>query len=60
MTCITPVAGHRTSPLLRLLNLAARRMQGQEPPPLEVIDHSPGFFLPSVAMSRFCRSEESP
>ena len=57
MMRITPVEGRRTPLLVRLLNLAARRMLGQELTPLKVIAHNPGFILPYAAMSRFVRAK---
>jgi len=56
MARISPVSARRR-PLLRLLNAVSRRMVGQDPAPLQVIAHNPGFLLPSLALSRLVQGK---
>ena len=57
MARVTPVEGWRAPLLLHVLNLASRRLLGQEATPFTIVAHNPGFLRPFLGMSRFSQGK---
>ena len=62
MARITLLSGKRAGLLARLINAVARRREGKDFAPLQVVAHSPGMLLPYAQMSAFSqgRTQLSP
>ena len=57
MARITPLEGRTTPLVLRLLNLASRRLYGQDMAPAKVLAHNQRFLLASLGMSLFAQGK---